>query len=173
MREKGVEATSVADVMADAGLTHGGFYRHFASKDEMATAAFRHAVNDVVADVETSTSARKRAKARDRYIKTYLSVTHVEELGRGCPLAAMATEVSRLDGGLHEAAADAVWRMAKILPEADLDQSTEQDSQGLAIMAILLGTITLARLAESQSDVDTILSAGRAGLKVIEDSWTS
>ncbi|MBT8476236.1 MAG: TetR/AcrR family transcriptional regulator, partial [Alphaproteobacteria bacterium] len=53
-RERGIETTSVADVMKAAGLTHGGFYRHFASKDALVAAAFRHAVDEVLSVVEAA-----------------------------------------------------------------------------------------------------------------------
>ena len=61
-RKRGIEATSVADVMKAAGMTHGGFYRHFASKADLVAAAFQHAVDDVVAKVEQADSPAGRAQ---------------------------------------------------------------------------------------------------------------
>lgn len=167
MREKGIEATSVSEVMSVAGLTHGGFYRHFESKDALADAAFRHAVDEVVADVEKSPFGNQRVQARDQYIRQYLSDMHVNARGAGCPLAAMATEAGRFESSVQEAAADAVWRMAGLLEAVDTDQSHERVDQGIATMALLLGTITLARLMDSPSAAEDILSAGQKGLAAL------
>ncbi|MEZ5913496.1 MAG: TetR/AcrR family transcriptional regulator [Paracoccaceae bacterium] len=67
-RERGIETTSVADVMKAAGLTHGGFYRHFASKEALVAAAFSHAVDEVLSDVEAAPSGPDQASALDSYV---------------------------------------------------------------------------------------------------------
>jgi TetR/AcrR family transcriptional repressor of nem operon len=171
MRERGVEATSVAHIMSAAGLTHGGFYRHFPSKDALAAAAFRHAVDGVVSDVEQASSPEARAQARDRYVATYLSDLHVKDRGQGCPLAAIGAEAARLDDSLRAAAAEAVWRMAGLLPTAEACGPADRSGQGIALVALLLGTVTLARLAERPEEAAAILSAGRTGVDALERSW--
>ena len=166
-RQNGIGQTSVADVMKAAGMTHGGFYRHFDSKEDLVAAAFRHAVDEVVSDLEKETSPRGRNRERENYVKTYLSRAHVINGGQGCPLAAMGTELARTGGMPHEAGATASLRMAALLQKRR-NNGTEQ---GLASMALLLGAVILARLAKTDEDTDRALEAGRTGLELLRDHW--
>ena len=167
MRENGIGATSVSDVMKAARLTHGGFYRHFSSKDELVAAAFRQAVDDVVADMEAARSKTEHDKARDQYIAMYLSRDHVQDRGQGCPLAAMGPEIALQENDAKEAASSTVERMAKLLTSGDGGAG----SQGIAMMALLLGTITLARLKNSGEEAEQVLDAGRNGIALLREHW--
>ncbi|MBO9433601.1 TetR/AcrR family transcriptional regulator [Ruegeria sp. R13_0] len=166
-RERGVEATSVADVMKTAGMTHGGFYRHFDSKEDLIAASFRHAVDDVVSDMEREETSDGRKKERQDYIAKYLSQAHAQDSRNGCPLAAMGTELARTTGAPHQAGAQASDRMAALLQ----DTSEIGSGQGLAAMALLMGTITLARLTESEEKADRALEAGRTAIGLLQDYW--
>ncbi len=166
-RQNGIAATSVADVMKAAGMTHGGFYRHFDSKEALVGAAFRHAVDDVVSDIEQAASRAERDNERTKYIANYLSQVHVGASEQGCPLAAMGTELARAGGAPQQAGAAAMARMAALLQDKP-DTGVEQ---GLASMALLLGAITLARLAETDQDADRVLDAGRTGLELLREHW--
>ena len=165
MRENGVETTSVSDVMQAAGLTHGGFYRHFPSKDKLTAEAFRHAVDEVMADVESAPSGTDQRDVRDRYIKTYLSSIHVKNRGNGCPLAAMGAEVGRVEGAARQEGSAAVKRVTAII------QDRNNTAEGQAMLALLLGAVTLARLAETDADAEEILEAGRTGVGLIQRYW--
>ena len=168
-RENGIEATSVADVMNAAGMTHGGFYRHFSSKEDLVAAAFRHAVHGVVASIEEDTSTKGRAREIEYYIENYLSEEHVNNLGKGCPLAALGAELARAgQGPLHEGA-EASSRMADLLGQPDNGDA----ARGLALMALLMGTVTLARLAEDPEDSRRTLEAGRTGIALLQANWKS
>ena len=166
-REHGIEGTSVADIMKTAGMTHGGFYRHFASKEELVSAAFNHAVDSVVSDMERETTSEARKRDREAYIETYLSLAHVEDLGQGCPLAAMGTELARAGGTPTRAGANATARLADLL-RYDLESRTDQ---GLAAMALLIGTVTLARLTDTKKDAERTLKAGRTGIGLFQQQW--
>ncbi|MXQ09039.1 TetR family transcriptional regulator [Alphaproteobacteria bacterium GH1-50] len=166
-RERGIETTSVADVMKAAGLTHGGFYRHFDSKEALVAAAFSHAVDEVVSEVEATPAGPERDAARDLYVARYLSTEHLDGRGEGCPLAAMGAEIVRLGGAAEAEASDAVERMARLLTADDRGTS----DKGVATMALLLGTITLARLAKSRELSDTILDAGKRGTALLDQRW--
>lgn len=166
-REHGIEATSVADVMEGAGMTHGGFYRHFRSKEDLVAAAFRHAVNDVVSDIEQETTAEGRMRATETYIDTYLSEAHVQGWDRGCPLAAMGVDLARARNAQRHEGAEASARMAGILQQPDAADST----QGLAMMALMMGAVTLARVAENEADSERALEAGRTGIALLKRHW--
>lgn len=167
MRANGVDATSVSDVMQAAGLTHGGFYRHFSSKEDLVAAAFRHAVDEVVADLEGAFSKPEQAEAQRQYITQYLSLMHVNERGKGCPLAAIGSDISHHDGAAKTEASTAIDRMAHLLGTSEDDGT----GQGFAIMAMLLGTVTLARLTETQEQATELLDAGSEGAQLLQQHW--
>ncbi len=170
IRERGVAATSVADVMGAAGMTHGGFYRHFASKEELTAAAFRYAVDSIVSEMETAASPQARRAAWGDYLAMYLSAQHVRDLGAGCPLAAIGTEAGRgPEGLLRDAVAETVERMAALLDQPDGAAPESEPAGGTAVLALLLGTITLARLADDPATEAARLAAGRAALDVLLD----
>ena len=161
-RERGIEATSVSDVMQAAGLTHGGFYRHFRSKEELVAAAFRAAVKEVLDEMLSAPPGAEREAARERYIALYLSNEHLSNRANGCPLAALGTEIARLDGNVRSESSQAVTGMARLLDDGEVSD------KGLATMALLLGTITLARLAETENLAEKVLNAGKRAVEVLD-----
>ena len=167
LREQGVEATSVGDVMSAAGMTHGGFYRHFASKEELVAAAFGHAVDNVVRDMEAAATEAERKPVRQAYIDQYLSHDHVENRGIGCPLATLGAGLARVEGAARHTAAETVTRLAGLLDEP----VTEEHAKGRAIMALLVGSVVLARLADNNDDLDKTLAAGQYGVELLQGRW--
>lgn len=165
LRAGGTEATSVSDVMQAAGLTHGGFYRHFKSKDELVAAAFRTAVDDVLGDMEKASSDAEQASARRDYVETYLSKAHVDNRAQGCPLAALANDIGRGDEEARREGLSAVERVSGLLNVAG------DDAGGTALLALMVGTVTLARLAETDKAAERILEAGRFGAELLERDW--
>lgn len=165
LRARGTEATSVSDVMQAAGLTHGGFYRHFKSKDELVAAAFRTAVDDVLGDMEKASSDAEQASARRDYVETYLSRAHVDNRAQGCPLAALANDIGRGDEEARREGLSAVERVSGLLNVAG------DDAGGTALLALMVGTVTLARLAETDKAAERILEAGRVGAELLERDW--
>ncbi len=157
-REKGIETTSVAEVMNAAGMTHGGFYRHFADKDELVDAAFRTAVDVSIGALEAADDAQA---ARAAYVDTYLSDEHVENRAIGCPMAALGSELARTDGATKQSVSDAVGRVAALL------ESESDGDSGYAQLSMLIGAVTLARLVEDTAQSDTILKAAAAAINKI------
>jgi len=173
IRENGLERTSVADVMTAAGMTHGGFYRHFQSKEDLVAAAFRNAVDGIVADIETAETPEARRAAREAYIDRYLSAEHVSGLGEGCPLAAIGQEANRGGDAISDAAAESVHRMARLLDPASPSEPADTYGRGMAIMALLLGTVTLARQTADPEQAEAVLAAGRHALRAMEAGWNA
>ncbi len=166
-RENGIEMTSVADVMKAAGLTHGGFYRHFGSKEDLISAALDHAVDDVLKEGEEAPEGSARTLARDAYIARYLSEDHLLARGKGCPLAALGTELVRMNGGPQDAAQNAVHRTVRLL---NLGEG-EQGPKGQAVLALLLGSVVLARLTDGDDDKAKMMEAAKTAAALIEDAW--
>jgi TetR/AcrR family transcriptional repressor of nem operon len=156
-REKGIEATGVADVMKAAGLTHGGFYRHFASKGALVTAAISQAVATSLEDLRSADGKEARTMSLLRYIDMYLSDDHVGDPGNGCPLAALGGEAPHAPGQIANALGAGSNQAISALAAA----MEGRRAAASALMATLLGTVVLARMATTHRERHRILSAGR------------
>jgi TetR/AcrR family transcriptional regulator, transcriptional repressor for nem operon len=114
-RRNGITATGLSELMAAAGLTHGGFYRHFASKDQLVAEACAEAVESVV---EMFEGARERPGKRNglKAVATrYLSARHRDAPSRGCPYAGLGSELVRADAGTRARAMEGLLRIVDIL----------------------------------------------------------
>src|SRR5579863_3091888 len=97
VRAEGLTGAAVAEVMRDTGLTHGGFYKHFKSKDDLLLESLREAFREI-ADKLAHAAGQSRAEAPWKAIvKSYLSLEYCEDIERGCPLPALAPEMARVD----------------------------------------------------------------------------
>jgi TetR/AcrR family transcriptional repressor of nem operon len=150
-RARGIEATSVADVMSAVGLTVGGFYRHFDSKDALVVEAIERASQEV--------SARAPGG-----LETYLSDAHRRHPGRGCPVAALCSEVARGSKTTRAAFTDALERLLASV-EAALPAGARSDRRRVLFAAsAAVGALVLARATHDESLSDELLSAVREGL---------
>ncbi|BBH70875.1 TetR family transcriptional regulator [Actinoplanes sp. OR16] len=149
-REHGIAGVSVADVMAEAGLTHGGFYKHFASKDAL--------VAEAVTKAFTDQATAARALGRDALLDAYLSPAHRDQAGTGCPSAGFGGDVAHASGGgeTRSAYAEGVEAFA-----AHLGASGEPD---LATLSTMVGALILARATAGTDLSDRILAAARESL---------
>ncbi|WP_306261204.1 TetR/AcrR family transcriptional regulator [Pararhizobium sp. IMCC21322] len=164
LRSGGLETTSVSDVMNSAGLTHGGFYRHFKSKDELVGAAFHFATQDVTRAMRAAETQAERLKALDNYISTYLSVEHVDDLSNGCPLAALSGEAARTDGAARQSASEALKTTTQLIANAIGGAESVAMSKANTIACLLVGTISLARIAVSNADRDQLLKDAKEAI---------
>ncbi|MBE1491150.1 TetR family transcriptional regulator [Plantactinospora soyae] len=159
-RERGVQAVSVADLMAEAGLTHGGFYRQFASKEALLTEATVQAFADLAA-LLTEFDAKRPGDhdaARKDLIDYYLSTEHRDDLGQGCPTTGLSSDIAGEDigGSARAAYADGVGLFAQWL-------STD-GNEDLATLSMLVGALTLARATAGSDLSEQILAAAHEAL---------
>lgn len=157
-REQGIGATGVADIMSAAGLTHGGFYRHFASKEALAAEAISYATCRSLEELEKTGNSEACQQALVDFVDRYLSNDHVDHPGKGCPLVALGSEARYAPAKAAEQLAEASDRAITALATA-MDAEREQAS---ALMATLVGTVTLARMARTGQQRDQILAAGKS-----------
>jgi TetR/AcrR family transcriptional repressor of nem operon len=166
-RREGVEAVGVASLMADCGLTHGGFYAHFKSKDELVAAALEQGM------CESSDRIFEQAdQSEDRigaYIRAYLSPAHRDASEMGCAFASLAPELARDDGQARAAVAGRIEpyldRIGRLLPATD---SASARRQATALFSLLMGSLQLARLTEDRTLSDSILESGiKAALDLV------
>ncbi|MEA3084449.1 MAG: TetR/AcrR family transcriptional regulator, transcriptional repressor for nem operon [Paraburkholderia sp.] len=169
IREHGIEALGVAECMRSAGLTHGAFYGHFSSRDALILEALEHAVSQSEKRIGSLASgAVKRGETPLQAIaEVFLNERHVKNPGNGCALCALAGEARHANPDVRERLTDYVRRLALQIAQA---ASGESKDVALAIVATIVGAITLARAVDDDKLARSILSASLALVMTQEGS---
>jgi TetR/AcrR family transcriptional repressor of nem operon len=152
--------------MKDAGLTHGGFYAHFASKDAMMVAAIQHMFGHVRDRWARETLDLDPASGLSRYVDWYLSAAHRDAPAIGCPVAALAADLPRMSSRCRAAFGAGAHNMTAMFEQA-LERLGHSDPAVAAasLAAELVGAISLARLATDAQRSNAILAASRTSIK--------
>lgn len=162
LREKGAHGIGVADLMKEAGLTHGGFYAHFDSREALVIEAFAHAMDRSTErwrKVAEQTPPDQRLAA---IVNSYLTPTHRDDVGRGCAVPALGAEIARESPKTRKAFAAKVEQMIDMMASQILDvPPREARRTAMASLATMMGTLVLARIAGTGELSDAILDAGR------------
>jgi TetR/AcrR family transcriptional regulator, transcriptional repressor for nem operon len=164
-RSEGVSTPGVATLMRDAGLTHGGFYKHFASRDQLLAESLAEAFRDWTARLVETASQAPPGTAWKVLIKEYLGHDHINHPETGCPLAALAPELSRTDPQVKMQIAGAMknYRDA-LLPYMPGRRPADRERAFYIIFSTMLGAIEMARLLPNREVRDQILSSTREHL---------
>lgn len=164
IRRGGFEGVGVADIMKEAGLTHGGFYAHFDSRNAMMAEAMDRAGQESAARLTQGMALRKSRGASDlrALVEAYLSDRHLEDIEAGCPVAALACEVPRQSPEVQEAAAQRVHGLLAIVGRA-LPPDAPADSAAL-LASQLVGALLLARALGNKARGQALLKATRRSL---------
>ncbi len=156
VRERGMDGVSVAEIMAAAGLTHGGFYKHFDSKEALCAAAIDRA--------SAAVTSRMAAGGLEALAGEYLSTLHRASPAQGCVVAALAGEAARAAGepraAFTAAVNDLLTAIARRLPDAGARRRT----RAAGIMATAVGGLILARAVDDPALSDDILRAARSAI---------
>jgi TetR/AcrR family transcriptional repressor of nem operon len=164
LREKGFDGVSVAEIMKSAGLTHGAFYGHFASKDELTAEACANAAAKTI-DIWTALASDKAPDQLGAIVASYLTPSHREDLGGGCVLAALGADVVRQPRSVRRAFTDGIRSTVALLSMiAPGASNAVHREKALATLAGLVGALTLARATDDRSLSDEILNAALAML---------
>jgi AcrR family transcriptional regulator len=160
IRRSGYNGTGVADIMKEAGLTHGAFYAHFASREAMLAEAADCAGAQSNAAAAKIISAVPADQALRALMETYLSRAHVEAIETGCPVSALGSEMPRQSPEVRRAATLRIKEMidlvARQLP--DWGQPTAHE-RALAMVASMVGTLILARAVDDSALSDSLCAA--------------
>ena len=160
IRRSGYSGTGVADIMKEAGLTHGGFYAHFESREAMLAEAADRAGAESVATLERIASGAPPEKALLTLMRAYLSKEHLEGSETGCPMAALGSEMPRQAPEVRRAATrrikEAVDLVARQLPEWGKPGAHEK---ALATLSTMVGALVLARAVDDPRLSDAFRSA--------------
>lgn len=166
MRRRGPNDVGVAEVMRLAGLTHGGFYAHFAAKDDLIAAAIARMFEDSRARFREWTEGKEKDDALRSYINAYVSTTHRDNPEGGCAVAALASEIHRQGdkarAAYDEGFAGLLRSLEKLLPERD---ETKRRAHAVQMLAEMTGAVSASRAISDRKLSDEILATVRRGLR--------
>ncbi|MEW5686124.1 MAG: TetR/AcrR family transcriptional regulator [Pseudomonadota bacterium] len=165
VRAKGPDGVGVAEIMAEAGLTHGGFYAHFPNKEALVAAAVEEAFGQSGRRFQKITAGMAPAEALSVFVDSYVSSEHRAHPARGCPLATLSSDLPRQGPTVREAYESGVrgliGRIAGWLPE------DRADRRGLAtsLVAEMAGIVALSRAIADDAEAEDLLAGARARIK--------
>lgn len=163
-RERGFDGVGVGEIMRDVGLTHGGFYGHFASKEELVALACRRAVDDMLAEWRARIAACPGDPLAS-IVGPYLSAAHRDARGEGCLMAALGPEAARaaapVRGAVTACLGDVLDTLASAMPAGD---PADRRQRAIATFASLVGAMVTARAVDSPALADEILAAVAADI---------
>jgi TetR/AcrR family transcriptional regulator, transcriptional repressor for nem operon len=162
VRARGLNGAAVATVMRDTGLTHGGFYKHFESKDELLLESLRVAFREI-GDKLVAAAERSQARAKWKAIVgTYLRMEFCDHTERGCPLPALAPELARVDKRMKGLVlAELIAYKARMLPFMPGRRIAEKERAFFAIFSTMAGAIEIARLLPRPAMRKKVLAAAQ------------
>jgi TetR/AcrR family transcriptional repressor of nem operon len=161
MRERGVQSTSVADAMNQAGMTHGGFYRHFKNKDDLVVEALRSAFGEFVNPLELRQTIESPQTVAQEYKSLYLSPEHVANPGFGCPMPALGSDLSRASETVKAEFSSGLKRVVEALEKSKDGTDVGRRQAAMREVAMLVGAVLIARATDSET-AESVLAACRA-----------
>lgn len=156
-REKGVDGVGISDLMSEAGLTHGGFYKQFSSKAELVEEACALALEDTMAFWDSYLEGA--AEPRDAFVRAYLSQQHRDRIGEGCLLPALAAEARREPQAIRSVFTRAIRAYMDRLDQSDGAPTPQTRAQALSTLSEMVGAILLARVSDDPQLSQEILAA--------------
>lgn len=172
IRQDGLANLGVAAVMKNAGLTHGGFYAHFPSRDALVNAAIEDMLDGAKARFQRVTEGLSPVDALATYLDMYLSRDHRDSGSFLCPLPVLSADMTRLEPRMREVYARTADRLAELMRpmivaadpalEADPDAAT---ATARSVVSEIVGGLSLARAIGPSEQSDAILAASRVALK--------
>jgi TetR/AcrR family transcriptional repressor of nem operon len=165
IRRSGYGGTGVAEIMKEAGLTHGGFYAHFPCREAMLVEAAEHAGAEAVAATAKIASSAPPEHALQAILRAYLSKAHLEAVETGCPVAALGSEMPRQAPQVRRAATRSIKEMVDLIARQSPDWGQPgAHEHALVTVATLVGTLILARAVDDAGFSDALIKATLAHL---------
>jgi TetR/AcrR family transcriptional repressor of nem operon len=162
LREKGAHGIGVADLMKEAGLTHGGFYAHFDSREALVIEAFAYAMDRSTERWRKVAEETPPEKRLATIVESYLTPVHRDDPGHGCAVPTLGAEIARESPKTRKAFAAKLEQMVDMMADQILDVPRKSArKQAVAVLATMMGTLVLSRIAGNGEFSDEILAAGR------------
>jgi AcrR family transcriptional regulator len=160
IRRSGYDGTGVADIMKEAGLTHGAFYAHFASREAMLAEAARQAFAESATLAADVVASAPPAKTLEAMVSAYLSKEHLENVEFGCPLAALGSETFRQPADVRREATRHIKAMVDLVARQSPDWGQPAaHERALVTVATMVGTVLLARAVDDPVLSDSLREA--------------
>ena len=162
LREKGAHGIGVADLMKEAGLTHGGFYAHFDSRESLVVEAFAYAMDRSTERWRKVAEQTPPDKRLATIVENYLTPVHRDDPGNGCAVPALGAEIARESLKTRKAFAAKLEQMIDMMADQvpDVPRKAAR-KQAMATLATMIGTLVLSRIAGTGEFSGEILGAGR------------
>jgi len=162
VRAEGLNGAAVASVMRDTGLTHGGFYKHFGSKDDLLVESLREAFREITAILVRAAEQSPPGEAWKAIVKTYLRPEYCEYPERGCPLPVLAPELARADKKMKpHIVAELVNYKSRMLPFMPGRRSSDKERAFFAIFSTMAGAVEIARMLPDPAMREKVLGSAR------------
>jgi TetR/AcrR family transcriptional regulator, transcriptional repressor for nem operon len=162
VRSEGLNGAAVAAVMRDSGLTHGGFYKHFRSKDDLLLESLREAFGEVVALLVKAAEQAGPQSGWKAIVKTYLSAEHCDHPERGCPLAALAPELARAGKEIKSQILTEITnykdRMLRFMPGR---RAADKERAFIVIFSTMVGAVEIGRMMPDRAARERLLASTR------------
>jgi len=174
-RRDGIAGVGIKSLMGELGLTHGGFYAHFGSRQDLVARSVAKAIEDTCKTLQAQVAQAAPGEGLAAFVNAYLSSYHRDQIKSGCAGAALACEISRQEEGVRQAFACGTDRIVDLLGEQlPAGGSPEQRrDRAYAVFGALMGTLQLARASIDAAASDRLLSQGRAAaLSLARLPWT-
>jgi len=162
VRAEGLNGAAVAAVMRDTGLTHGGFYKHFGSKDDLLVESLREGFREIEDNLARAAEQSSPGEAWKAIVKTYLSLELCEHPERGCPLAALAPELARVDKRMKpQILAELVNYKSRMVPFMPGRRTADKERAFFAIFSTMIGAVEIARMLPEPAMREKVLGSAR------------
>lgn len=162
VRAEGLSGAAVSAVMKDAGLTHGGFYKHFGSKDDLLLESLREGFREIEDNLAQAAEQSPPGEAWKAVVKTYLSLELCDHPERGCPLAALAPDLARADKEMKpQIVAELVNYKSRMLPFMPGRRTSAKERAFFAIFSTMIGAIEIARMLPDPAVREKMLASVR------------
>lgn len=166
IRSSGPDGIGVAGLMAKAGLTHGAFYAHFESKDDLVAQAVTRMFDESYQRFLARTEHPDPAVAVAKFVDSYLSARHRDHPDQGCPLPSLAGDLARLPGAARANFAAGLGRLIRSMAKRIRELGREDaDSLAASVVAEMVGALALSRTLGESSEADALLEASRSAIK--------
>jgi TetR/AcrR family transcriptional repressor of nem operon len=162
VRAEGLNGAAVSAVMRDAGLTHGGFYKHFASKDELLVESLKEGFREIIDMLVRAAEQSAPREAWKAIVKTYLRPEMCEYPEHGCPLATLAPELARVDRRMKpQIVAELVNYKSRMVPFMPGRRTKDKEQAFFAIFSTMIGAIEISRLLPDPAIREKVLGSAR------------
>ncbi len=162
VRAEGMSGAAVAAVMRDTGLTHGGFYKHFGSKDELVMESLGEAFRDIADKLVRAAQQSHSEAAWKAIVKSYLSLEYCDHPERGCPLTALAPELARVDETMRsQVLAQLVKYRDRMVPFMPGRRTADKERAFFVIFSAMAGAVEIARMLPERAAQEKVLASTR------------